>query len=32
MAEDYRPWIWEIPESDESIKRSMVPGGTHMSE
>jgi len=25
MAEDYKPWTWETPESDESIKRSMVP-------
>jgi hypothetical protein len=25
MAEDYKPWTRETPESDESIKRSMVP-------
>jgi xanthine dehydrogenase molybdenum-binding subunit len=25
MAEHYQPWTWEIPESDESIKRNMIP-------
>jgi CO/xanthine dehydrogenase Mo-binding subunit len=25
MAEHYQPWTWKIPESDESIKRNMVP-------
>jgi len=25
MAEYYQPWTWKIPESDESIKRNMIP-------
>jgi CO/xanthine dehydrogenase Mo-binding subunit len=25
MAEQYQPWTWKIPESDESIKRNMIP-------
>jgi CO/xanthine dehydrogenase Mo-binding subunit len=25
MAEHYQPWTWKIPESDESIKRNMIP-------
>src|SRR5512146_3182177 len=25
MAEFYQPWTWKIPESDESIKRTMIP-------
>jgi CO/xanthine dehydrogenase Mo-binding subunit len=25
MADSFQPWTWEIPESDESIKRDMIP-------
>ena len=25
MAENYRPWTWEVPEAHESIKRDMIP-------
>jgi CO/xanthine dehydrogenase Mo-binding subunit len=25
MPEHYQPWTWKIPESDESIKRNMIP-------
>ena len=25
MAENYQPWTWKIPESDEDIKRNMIP-------
>jgi len=25
MAENYRPWTWKIPESDESTKSNMIP-------
>ncbi len=25
MAESYQPWTWKIPESDESIKKNMIP-------
>jgi CO/xanthine dehydrogenase Mo-binding subunit len=25
MADNFKPWTWEIPESDESIKRDMIP-------
>jgi len=25
MAEHYQPWTWKIPESDESVKRNMIP-------
>ena len=25
MADNFQPWTWEIPESDESIKRDMIP-------
>jgi len=25
MAENYQPWTWQIPESDESIQSNMIP-------
>jgi CO/xanthine dehydrogenase Mo-binding subunit len=25
MTDNFQPWTWEIPESDESIKRDMIP-------
>ena len=25
MANNFQPWTWEIPESDEDIKRDMIP-------